>query len=206
MISERDVIYITKKQASLSVAVLATFCLLVFMLGYFWGKQSVLDGFGQRVTQESTQDQADYLVTMQSFAQKVKADLDSDIQEKPASAEPGQETESKIDASEKNEKSSNASQATKNEAPSKVTSSKKYKATLLGFGTKPAALAFVNRLKKHNISVEIKPRVSKSASGKAKRTWYQVVTKSYASKDEVSEMVNKIKKYERIKDSDIKIV
>lgn len=75
MISEKDFIYITKKQASLSVAILAVFCLIIFMIGYFWGKQSVLEGFGQRITQESLQDQADYLATMQSFMQKNQSDV-----------------------------------------------------------------------------------------------------------------------------------
>lgn len=208
MISERDIIYITKKQASISVAVLAVFCLLVFMIGYFWGKQSVLEGFGQRVTQESLQDQADYLATMQSFVEKSEPEVIT--KKEPSFDEVVQKSldneAEKVATTEYKSNSSKVSNDAAQKTNTQKVFAKKYRAILLGFGTKPAALAFVNRLKKHNILVEIKPRVSKSASGKVKKTWYQVVTKSFDSKNDVQEVVNKIRKFERIKDSDIKIV
>ncbi|MBM17695.1 MAG: hypothetical protein CL947_01345 [Epsilonproteobacteria bacterium] len=184
MISEKDVIYITRKQASVAVAALSIFCILIFMVGYFWGKQSVLEGFGQRVVQESEADQASYVSTMQSFAEKVKQDNNKQ-EELPLQ----QDVQS----------------VAKKEPSKQIKSLKKHRATLLGFGTKAAALSFVNRLKKQGISVEVKQRSSKSAAGKVKH-WYQVVTKQYDSQDQLQDIINKIKKVERIKDSDIKIV
>lgn len=200
MISERDVIYITKKQASIAVAALTIFCLLIFMVGYFWGKQSVLEGFGQRLAQESEADQANYLTTMQSFAQKVKQDIEPvQIERKVTSVDTPSKTQSNVESV----KSKPIIQKVQKVSVSK--SHNKHRATLLGFGTRSAALNFVNRLKKHNITVEIKQRTSKSASGKVKH-WYQIVTKSYDSKDQLQELVDRIKKFERIKDSDIKII
>ena len=70
MIIDQNGIYLTKKQASVSAAILVVLALLLFVGGYFWGKQSVIDGFTQKTSQESFNDQVDYLLTMQSFAAK----------------------------------------------------------------------------------------------------------------------------------------
>lgn len=68
--SDQNGIYITKKQASITAAVLLLLGLLIFIAGYFWGKQSIIDGFTQKTSQESFNDQVDYMLTMQSFAAK----------------------------------------------------------------------------------------------------------------------------------------
>lgn len=202
MISERDMIFVTKKQASITAALLAVLCLLIFVLGYFFGKQSVLDGFGQRAVQESLNDQVDYLLTMQSFADKTK----SETTDSTVDLEKQDDATSVSDQDQQSVQVQNKQEFRKEVQKSKTNSKKSYHAILVGFGTKSAAISFVNRLKKHGISVEIKQRVGKTASGKTKRTWYQVVTKSYDSKDRLQTIVNKIKKLERIKDSDIKII
>lgn len=211
MISERDIIYITKKQASLSVAALATFCLLIFMLGYFWGKQSVLNGLGQKVAQDSMQDQVDYLQTMQSFVEKTNIDKTKSDDLKEEKDDLPEETKVVADELKTDQDFQDSDLIKKEEKPEISTTahkkiSKKYSATLLGFGSKSAAMAFINRLKKHNITVVLKRRLSKSASGKSKRSWYQIVTKLYDSKKQVQDEIDRIKKFERIKDSDISIV
>ena len=208
MISERDIVYITKKQASVITAMLSVLCMLIFVGGYFWGKQSVLSGFGQKVAQDSAQDRVDYLMTMQSFMEKTKQDtapVESGVDQgvKTSVGQVAQETEL---IAAPLEVAKNVMEQQKKPAQNKAITTKKYHAILIGFGTRAAAMSFVNRLKNQGISVEIKPRVSKSASGKVTRTWYQVVTKSYDSKDELMSIVNKIKKLERIKDHDIKII
>lgn len=237
MISERDVIYITKKQASIALVALATFCILVFMLGYFWGKQCVLEGFGQRIAQESMSDQADYESMMQLFVDKTKPerssepmnDLIDDADEslntnyfgdqfselreqfepaaKAISVQPAVEktaTQSKI---KKDKKVEPESLQNKNTNSTEVSAeSKKWSAILVGFATKQHALAFVKRLRNRSLVVHLKTRVSKSANCKVQKTWYQVVTSQYNSKEELEEAIAQIKKTERLKSSDIKII
>ena len=47
--------------------------------------------------------------------------------------------------------------------------------------------------------------ISKTASGKQK-TWYQAITPTYESTEELESQVSKIKRLEHIRGSDIKIV
>lgn len=196
MISERDIIYITKKQASVAVVTLAIFCLLIFMLGYFWGKQSVVDGLGQRITQESIHDQIDYSSMIQSIADRTREDEGVSSEETNVAQD-----DSVVSSAHDVDKDSDdvvKDAASKNK--------KRYSAILIGFGTKQGASDFVRRLQKHDISVQVRTRASKSASGKTKRAWYQVVTNVYDSKDELDNVINRIKKFERLKSSDIKII
>ncbi len=230
MISERDIIYITKKQASIALAALATFCILMFMLGYFWGKQCVLEGFGQRVTQELMSDQADYESMMQLFIDKTKPEASSqpvnhsveanddfgnefsEIREQfesvakaIADQPPLEKTAPHKTKKDKNTESlslqnKNTSKATVNVSP------KKWSAILVGFATKQHALSFVKRLQNRGIVVHLKTRISKSANCKTQKIWFQIVTSQYNSKEELDEAIAQIKKTERLKSSDIKII
>lgn len=235
MISERDIIYITKKQASIALVALAVFCILMFMLGYFWGKQCVLEGFGQRITQDSMNDQADYESMMQLFADKTRPEascertdfsldattvqeslkddhINDEFSQVCEQFEPVAETIKKQippvkPASNKN-KDGKLSLAKDNDKAASPTTpvSKKWSAILVGFATKQHALNFVQRLQNRGITVQIRTRISKSATGKAKKMWFQVVTTPYNSKEELDEVVAQIKKTEHIKSSDIKII
>lgn len=232
MISERDIIYITKKQASIALVVLATFCILMFMLGYFWGKQCVLEGFGQRITQESMNDQADYESMMQLFVDKTKSEVApersdyssvepiseplkddlvgdefSEVREQFAPAVEtilAQASTAKV-MPNKPKEAKNVSGKSANKA-TVAPIQKKWSAVLVGFATKQHALSFVQRLQNRGIVVQIKTRISKSATGKTKKMWFQVVTNQYNSKEELDEAIAQIKKTERIKSSDIKII
>ena len=219
MVSDKDFIYITKKQASIAVVSLTIFCILVFMLGYFWGKQCVLDTFGQRIAQESINDQVDYESMIQSFSDKSKNDS-STVNNENNYEQLNNNTENnsidnittEIEASkqkliEPKDKNSSFIQSDKKlqKNPSPITYDKKYKASLISFCTKQSATSFVQRLQKHGIPVNIKARSSKSASGKIKKNWYQIVTNSYNSKEELEKTIEQIKKFENLKSSDIKI-
>lgn len=203
MISERDIIYITKKQASVAVVTLALFCLLIFMLGYFWGKQSVLEGFGQRVAQDSMNDQADYLSMMQTVADRTRQDAPTAESVENVAAV-SEDTDS--DQAEQPASIVKAKDVVKDKKEIKAPVQKKYSAVLVGFGSKQSALNFINRLQGHDIVTQIRTRISKTASGKTKKTWYQVITKSYESRQELDDVIERIKKFERLKDSDIKII
>ncbi len=76
-----------------------------------------------------------------------------------------------------------------------VTLGRAYCAELIGFGTRKAAEAFISRI---DDPLEIRHRSSVTPKGK-KITWYQVVTKDYADRDELIAMVDRIAKQEKIK-------
>jgi len=223
MMPDSNGIFITKKQASVTTAILVLLGLLIFIAGYFWGKQSMLDGFTQKTSQESFNDQVDYLLTMQSFAAKhgsLPEDL-SEQQEELAEQE-NLKTDDVVallknmpDALEQSGKAEIIEVVVKPVAVQPVkpatvdavpSTTGKHFAALAGFAKKASAVAMVNRLKKYKIDLELKTKVSKSASGKSTKTWYQVITKKYDTKDEVASVVDQVVSIEHIKRKDIKIV
>lgn len=232
MISEQNGIYITKKQASVTTAVLVLLGLLIFIAGYFWGKQSMINGFTQKTSQESFNDQVDYLLTMQSFAAKHGAlPEDSSEEQEDNVASDGESVAALLknmpDALEETGKIETPEVATKvpvviKQQPKAVvavatpviasstvivpSATGKHFAALAGFGKKASAVTMVNRLKKYKIDLELKTKVSKSASGKTTKTWYQVVTKKYGTKQEVEAVVDRVVSIEHIKRKDVKIV
>lgn len=216
MLSDQNGILITKKEASVSAAILVVLGLLIFIGGYFYGKQSVIDGFTQKATQESFNDKVDYLLTMQSFAEKNGGVEVSDGQATPistpsASAEievPAllQDFSSDVDDISSKENKSLKKSKSELKAESKQEKKHTHYAVLSGFSKRSSAVALVGRLKKQNIDAETRKKTSKSASGKVARTWFQVVTKSYGSRLEVQAIVDKVLSLEKIKRSDIKII
>lgn len=208
MTSDQNGISLTKKQASVTATTLVILGLLLFVAGYFWGKQSVIDGFAQKTSQESFNDQVDCLLTMQSYAAKngnasnfdaptqLSSEVESNV-ESPVKEEQVVQDEKSIQIPENNQEISLQQVASK---PGK------HFAALAGFSKKNLAEQMVARLKKRNIDVLIKTKVGKSVSGKVQKKWYQVVTLSYDSIDSVQGIVKKILKFEKIKRSDIQIL
>lgn len=74
-----------------------------------------------------------------------------------------------------------------------------YYAQLIGFSKREAAVDCVNKWKKKGFDVQIKKRESKTAKGKTV-CWYQVVTQKYTSKKELEQIVDLLKKQEKLKD------
>lgn len=217
MMPDQNGIYITKKQASVTAALLVILGLLLFIAGYFWGKQHIIDGYTQKTSQESFNDQVDYLLTMQSFAAKNGNTFS--LEESESKEQAVEELLKNLpDALEEEEKSTQppvtcskpTEQLAKKSAQSTIDvvepKQDKHYATLAGFAKKASALQMVQRLKKRNIRVEIKTKTSKAASGKVSRVWYQVVTSPYNSVQDVQDVVDKILNSEKIKRSDIKII
>jgi hypothetical protein len=229
MMPDQNGIYISKKQASIASALLVFLSIIIFIAGYFWGKQSALENFTQKTSQDSFNDQVDYLLTMQSFAAKYGALPEGEEQEEKEGAIPDAlEENEKEEASNKNEVIETKEKSTTEKKESAISDKKdstlsaaelkkeeearinqsqtgKYWAALAGFGKKASASAMIHRLKKYKIDLELKTKVSKSASGKGTRTWYQVVTKKYATRDELDQAIDKIVSLEHIKPKDIKI-
>lgn len=81
---------------------------------------------------------------------------------------------------------------------------KHYYAQLIGFGTEKAAEQFVKKLALNGINTEVKKRVSKTVKGRTSY-WYQVVTTAYSNKDDLSRIVDKLVKDEKLKDVSIRV-
>lgn len=220
-----DQIVISKRQASMMMASMLLFCLFVFIVGFFLGKRSAIDDFSDKMGKQALHDQIDFLLTTQSL-QSSQQDEPTDhqttsefssasfdqpfdnpiIQLKPQdNYTPNDNHLVKVDPiialPADMSHSENVDQIEKDV----VSKSKLQYAQLIGFGTKKAAQGFVARLKKHNVPVILKTVMSKTASGK-ERVWYQAITPTYGSLQELQEQVAKVKRLEHIRDTDIKIM
>jgi hypothetical protein len=209
MSSHKDQIVLSRRQASMIMASMVIVSLFIFITGYFLGKRTVIHDFSSNVTQSALHDQIDYLLTTQSLQSSKDDETSLDDEQELQEAQSREESiqlPTKIDAI-KHDTSYNSPivQNTKKEITSDDVKNGSQYACLIGFGTKPAANAFVARLKKHNIPVILKTVISKTASGKT-RTWFQAITPTYDSAQELQDVVNKVKRLEHIRDNDIKIV
>lgn len=201
-------INISKRQASILVALFLFLGLSVFIVGYFLGKKSMLDSLTDSFEQEIEKlDQSlertaanqfdgapDTSEINQSFAfdnsQQNESNNEIALEELPALPE---------DAVKTSQESSSADREKSKEAPVAVF------AQLIGFGAKHSATAFKKRLENKNVDVVIKTRSSRTSKGK-KRTWYQAVTPVFSSFEELDQVVKKIQKLEFIRTKDINIV
>ena len=221
-----DQVVITKRQASMMMASMLLFCLFVFIVGFFLGKRAAIDDFSGKVSKQALHDQIDFLLTTQSL----QSSQDEPVQSAQSSSEfssasfddhadipmitmqPEKVTPPAVIMQEKMAPAVIIAQAEKQAivtsqdqaADDRIMNKPQY-AQLIGFGTKKAAQAFVARLKKHNVPVILKTVISKTASGK-ERVWYQAITPTYQTAQELQEQMSKVKRLEHIRDVDMKIV
>jgi hypothetical protein len=219
-----DQIIVTKRQASMFMASMLLFCLFIFIVGFFLGKRTHLDDFSSKVTKEALHDQIDFLLTTQSLQSSeesfgsgndlAQAAIEPQLQDlhTMVKADTAKQTVFTADRQEKNIRPENFpvledKKISDNQVGISSDSNikKPQYAQLIGFGTKQAAQAFVTRLKKHNVPVILKTMISKTAAGKQK-TWYQAITPTYDTAQELQDQVSKIKRLEHIRGNDIKTV
>lgn len=75
----------------------------------------------------------------------------------------------------------------------------RYRAALIGFSTHKAAQRFAEKLIAKGIEVEVVTRSSKTAKGQEIH-WYQVITSAFDDKNELTILVNRLMKEEKLKD------
>ena len=61
--NEQEIV-LTKKQASVSIGLLIILQVLIFIAGYFWGKQSAAQQHSEKRIQDSFNDRVHYLLTL----------------------------------------------------------------------------------------------------------------------------------------------
>jgi hypothetical protein len=201
-----DGLFLNNRQLSMVIAAFLLLCFCLFIAGYFWGQKSVLERFSNKAEQDSLADKiSSSMYTL--YDSKADSSLDvaesnddtdesgdgTDQSDEQADDVSTQETEPDAVLQQSETKESVAHEA-RAQSEQKV---KKYYAELIGFGSLHAAEQFVDRLAKKNISVHIKERMSKTAKGK-NISWFQIVTNA-APADELEELVQRLKKDERLK-------
>jgi hypothetical protein len=176
------VVELTGRQVSLVLAFIVLLCFFSFIAGYFLGQRKVFERFSEKVEQDLLADAvASSMYSMYGEGESPDAEV---------ADEPVAETEGANAL-----KSEDEDGGDQEEAPAVAL----HYAELAGFGSLKAAHDFAQRLQHKDIEVEVKKRDSKTARGKI-ISWYQVVTKSHASKESLAQQVEQLKKEEHLKD------
>lgn len=189
--SAEEGITISKRQASILVALFLLLALSVFIIGYFLGKKSMLDSLADNFEQE-----------IEKFDQStVKLE---ELEGAPDISSVNQDF-AFDDSRTKKEIKDPVAPAPKKEVEKEQETPVKAYAQLIGFGSKQSATAFKSRLDKKKIDVIIKTRSSRTAKGR-KRFWYQAVTPVFDSFEKLEKTIKEIQKLEFIRTKDINIV
>ena len=192
----KDLLFISKRQASIASALFMILCLIIFLFGYFWGKYTAIHEQSEQELEEILLKEDSSLLAQPSAeeieqgqptsTQHVTDQQEAHTQEVTSSTEHPEQK----DAQEQHQVTSDG---------------KMYKALLAGFGTQQAAKAFAKRLSNKGISVVIQEKTGKTARGR-KRVWYQALTQDFTSSEELEKTVQAIIKLEHIKEKDITIL
>jgi septal ring-binding cell division protein DamX len=159
--------------------------LLSFFAGFFWGVGSSLETLSIALDQEAFSDQISAsLMPMQ------ESDADDD------------DTQVDEQAPETDSENNPEEQGSVEEQSQQVCAERTYHAQLAGFGNKQSAYRFAQKLIKRKIPVIVNAVHSKTNRGKS-ITWYQVVTESYSTKEELVALVEQLKETEKLKDPQI---
>jgi len=186
-----DNLILSRRQSSLLVAAAIFVAFFIFTLGYFLGTKHATDEFVAQVNQETFADQIFASVHSLSKEKDKKATAAVESAEVPAAVALTQPIQGV---------SPEASVSVTTLADQTV---HHYAAELIGFGTEKAAQQFIDRVAKTaTINLELRKRVNTNRRGKA-ITWYQVVTKRYADRAELDELLATITKTEKLHDINI---
>lgn len=157
--------------------------IVAFVSGYFWGVKSSVEHLSMQVDQEAFADQISAsLIPM--------PDTQSDDQANTVIQSEGDQSTELLSSSDEQEYVSEQAYM------------RTYYAQLAGFGSKRSAEKFAQKLEKQDVPVIINAVHSKNRRGKA-ITWYQVVTESYSTKEELEALVERLKESEKLKDPQI---
>ena len=154
--------------------------LVSFAAGYFWGVGSSVEQLSTQLDQEAFSDQISAsLMPMQTEETEEDDEQGEPLLDEIADQEVAIEEEGQ-----------------------QVSAEHTYHAQLAGFGNKESAQRFAQKLIKKKIPVIVNAVHTKTNRGKS-ITWYQVVTESYSTKEELVALVEQLKETERLKDPQI---
>jgi hypothetical protein len=189
-------LFVPNRQLSAIVAGLFFLFFCIFITGYFLGKKYAAEQFIQKM-QANVADDNLYVSTL-PVDEAVRGDADGLL------VMNGESSSAEIVAHEELIPQEAVVTLNQDIVIPDTQEQKHYYAQLIGFGTEKAAEQFVKRLSSNGINTEIKKRVSKTVKGRTSY-WYQVVTAAYHSKDDLSRIVDKLVKDEKLKDVCIRV-
>ena len=183
--NDKNGTYLTRRQISIFASFFILLCFVIFTIGYFWGKSTALEVYSKKIKQEEFADQFTHKA-VSLFSNEAINSINNKISETEE-----QKGNIPVKLVEKRDEDILIVQEKKTD--------KNYYAQLIGFGTLKHAQNFVDRLSLKGYHVLLKKRESRTAKGKIIK-WYQVETERYNNKDELMEVVGKIRKLENLKD------
>lgn len=162
--------------------------MLVFTLGYFWGKRNAASEFVDKAINESFEDKVNYSL----YSLYNNANQDEEIVIEESSKEPQIQA-----AHDLQEEKLIATQDAMTAAIKQASDGPSYYAELIGFSTEKSANSFLDKVTSKGYPVKIITKKSINPKGKA-ITWYQAVTEPLKNKDELIKLTNQIEKAEHL--------
>ena len=200
-------IFLTIRQLSIIIALFLFISIGFFIAGYFWGQKNIIETVTGNLERESFEDR----VTSSIISFNDSSD-DAATEEK--TDEEKVESQEEVSKEEKTEKPAEVSllvgaaesmqkQEEKKNTKPVVESDKNlvYRAQIAG-GNKKAMIQLQQRLKKRGVTVEIRRRRGKTSAGKT-IVWHQSVSEVFDNKAELEDLIEKIKRTEKLKDVNI---
>lgn len=199
-------VFLNNRHMSWALSILLLLNFFIFITGYFLGKKNALEQLHTKIDQESLTDHVySSMYTLYDHKVRFEPDQNELSENNQESLVPDQNIEefapigNETDATnidithEVQEKINETESADPDHA---------YYAQLVGFGTEKAAQQFKNKLAKHGVETHIKKRPSVTPRGRT-IYWYQVITETFADKNELIKLVEVIKKQEKLHDTRI---
>ncbi len=173
-----DSLVLSTRQTSLIVAGVVFIVFVAFMTGYFLGTKHATEEFIAQVNRETFADHI--FASMHTMVTEQQEDL--------------KQPEIVVTAAMPQEDSPQSELT--HEA--KIDIPHYFAAELIGFGTKKAALDFIDRVHKYiEAHLELRERTSTGKKGK-KVTWYQVVTPQYTDRTALDTVISAITRKEKL--------
>lgn len=192
--SKNNVVIIGMRSLSLLVSAVIVLCFFIFMTGYFLGKRSAYEDVAGVLVQDSLSDRVyASMCSIYGYKDEKASAEEQELETEVAEADQEAETPATAEPATQPAEAEVATQA----AP--AADAVHYYAQLAGFGSLQSAEQFARKLRKKNIKVSVAQRRSKSARGKTV-SWYQVVTGSYADRNQLDSLVSRLQKEEKLHD------
>lgn len=183
---KKDTLQLTQQQISQMLALSLVVTFFVFMAGFYWGKKSVIEPYIEQVSSDSLSDKVSY-----AFCTLYDAEEEDEAESK-------EDTQGELNVSD-NAVDQDAVQSSKLPISPDNQDIPLFVAQIAGFGTKRAAERCLENLKNNGFAVTMKSRKSETSKGK-EIIWYQVVTEPVEDREQLSKLVDQIKKVAKVKD------
>lgn len=183
--SQDEDLILTKRQASNICAALIFIFMLAFIAGYFWGKRNSIEEFSSKATNDSFEDKVNYSLYSLYNSGSENGEPEIIVEEavlEPATPATGEEIVDQVEQMKSEQK---------------IVEGKEYYAELIGFGRLDSANKFLETAKSKGYPVKIVTRKSTNSKGK-NVAWHQAVTEKTKDKQSLEDLLEKIRKSERL--------